>query len=198
MKFWKNRVPPHILERGRAYFDEGRVLGLERSADGYTACVDGTEEYAVEILLEGDSIEDMICDCPYAEDGNVCKHMAAVLFAVDAGETPLKKAPTKKERLTPSRLVEKIPDNQLRPLLTKLVSTDEKLYRVLLLQYGEMTLDECMRALKKELASIGDQYADHHGYVSYRDADDFECDMADFIERQTQIGPACGVLPRHL
>ncbi|MBD5084808.1 MAG: hypothetical protein HDT33_07045 [Clostridiales bacterium] len=186
MKFWKDWFQPHILEWGRIYFDEGRVSDLERTEDGYTAFVDGTEEYEVEILLDGDSIEDMLCDCPHAEDGNYCKHMAAVLFAVDAAESSMKKVPAKKERLTPAGLVEKIPDNQLRPLLTELVSSDEKLYRALLLRYGEMTLDECMKALKKELVSIGDQYADHHGYINYGDADDFECDMADFIGRQTQ------------
>ena len=44
-----------------------------------------------------------------------------------------------------------------------------------------------MKTLKKELASIGNQYADCHGYINYRDADEFEGDMADFIGRQTQI-----------
>ena len=78
--------------------------------------------------------------------------------------------------MTPAGLVEKIPDGQLRPLLTELISADEKLYRALLLRYGETTLDECMKTLKEELASIGDQYADHHGYINYRDANDFECD----------------------
>ena len=55
MKFWKDWFQPHILERGRIYFDEGRVLDLERTEDGYTAFVDGTEEYGVEILLDGGS-----------------------------------------------------------------------------------------------------------------------------------------------
>ncbi len=184
MKSWKDWFQPHILERGRAYFDEGRVSELERTEDGYAAIVDGTEEYEVEILLDGGSIEDMVCDCPFAEDGNYCKHMAAVLFAVDAGKPHTKKA--KKERLTPDALVGKIPDDQLRPLLTELVSADEKLYRALLLRYGETTLDECVKTLKKELAAIGDQYADQYGYVNYRDTDDFEYDMADLIQRQTQ------------
>ena len=187
MESWKNWFQPHILERGRTYFDEGRVSDLERTEDGCTATVEGTEEYKVEILLEGDAIEDMLCDCPYAEDGNACKHMAAVLFAVSAAEPSKKKAPVKKERLTPAGLVEKVPDSQLRPLLTELVSADEKLYRALLLRYGETSLDECMKTLKKELASIGNQYADFHGYINYRDADEFEGDMADFIGRQTQI-----------
>lgn len=186
MKFWKDWFQPHILERGRIYFDEGRVSELERTEDGYAAIVVGTEEYAVEILLEGDSIEDMLCDCPYAEGGNACKHMAAVLFAVTAAEPSKKKTSKREKRPTPAGLVEKIPDGQLRPLLTELISADEKLYQALLLRYGETTVDECMKTLKKELISIGTQYADHHGYISYRDADDFEYDMSDFIGRQSQ------------
>ena len=187
MGSWKNWFQPHILERGRICFEEGRVSDLERTEDGYTATVEGTEEYEVEILMEGDAIEDMLCDCPYAEDGNTCKHMAAVLFAASAAEPSKKKAPAKRERLTPAGLVEKIPDGQIRSLLTELISADEKLYRALLLRYGETTLDECMKTLKKELASIGKQYADCYGYINYRDADEFEGDMADFIGRQTQI-----------
>lgn len=96
MESWKNWFQPYILERGRTCFDEGRVSELERTEDGYTATVEGTEEYEVEVLLDGDSIEDMICDCPYAEDGNVCMHMAAVLFAAAAAESSKEKAPAKK------------------------------------------------------------------------------------------------------
>lgn len=186
MGSWKNWFQPHILERGRTYFDEGRVSDLERTEDGYTATVEGTEEYEVEMLLDGDSVEDMICDCPYAEDGNACKHMAAVLFAVAAAEPSKKKAPAKKERLTPASLVEKIPDSQLRPLLTELISADEKLYRALLLRYGETSLDECMKTLKKELASIGRQYAGRDGAIDYYHAGEFSEAIADHIQRQTE------------
>lgn len=91
MESWKNWFQPHILERGRTYFEEGRVSDLERTEDGYTATVEGTEEYEVEILLDGNSLEDMLCDCPYAEGGNTCKHMAAVLFAISAADRPRRK-----------------------------------------------------------------------------------------------------------
>ena len=182
---WKNWFQPHILERGRAYFEEDRVSDLERTEDGCTATVEGTEEYEVEILLDGDSIEDMLCDCPYAEDGNACKHMAAVLFAM-AAEPSEKRAPAKEERLTPTVLVEKIPDSQLRPLLTELVSADEKLYRALLLRYGETSLDECMKTLKKELASIGRHYAGRDGTIDYYHAGGFSEAIADHIQRQTE------------
>ena len=186
MGSWKNWFQPHILERGRTYFEEGRVSDLERTEDGCIATVEGTEEYEVEILLEGDTIEDMLCDCPYAEDGNACKHMAAVLFAISAAEPSKKKAPAKRERLTPAGLVEKIPDSQLRPLLTELVSADEKLYRALLLRYGETTLDECMKTLKKELSSIGRQYAGRDGTIDYYHAGEFSEAIADHIQRQTE------------
>lgn len=186
MKFWKDWFQPHILERGRAYYEEGRVLEMEQTENGYTATVDGTEEYEVEILMDGNSIEDMLCDCPYAEDGNYCKHMAAVLFAVNAGEPPAKKAPTKKERLTPDSLVRMIPDDQFRPLLTELVSADDKLYRTLLLQYGETNLDECLKTLKKELVSIGKQYAGRDGYIGYGHAGEFSEEIADYIRGQTK------------
>lgn len=185
MESWKNWFQPHILERGRIYFDEGRVSDLERTEDGCTATVEGTEEYEVEILMDGDSIEDMICDCPYAEEGNACKHMAAVLFAA-AAESSREKAPAKKERLTPAGLVEKIPDSQLRPLLTELVSADKKLYRALLLRYGDTSLDECMKTLRKELVSIGKQYADRDGCIDYYHAGGFSEAIADHIQRQTE------------
>lgn len=186
MKFWKDWFQPHILERGRTYFDEGRVSELERTEDGYAAIVAGTEEYEVEILLEGDSIEDMLCDCPYAEDGNACKHMAAVLFAVAAAEPSKKKASKREKRLTPAGLVEIIPDGQLRPLLTELISADEKLYRTLLLRYGETSLDECIKTLKKELASIGRQYAGRDGCINYYHGERFSEAIADHIRQQTE------------
>ncbi len=185
MESWKNWFPSHILGRGLAYFDEGRVSDQERTEDGYTATVEGTEEYEVEILLDGDSIEDMICDYPYAEDGNACKHMAAVLFAAAAAESSKEKAPAKKECLTPNRLVEKVPDSQLRPLLTELISADEKFYRALLLRYGGASLDECIKTLRKELVSIGRQYADRDGCIDYYHGERFLEAIADHIRRQT-------------
>ena len=48
-----------------------------------SATVSGTELYEVEIFLDHDEVYDMDCDCPYAEDGNYCKHMAAVLYELE-------------------------------------------------------------------------------------------------------------------
>ncbi|MEO5907191.1 MAG: SWIM zinc finger family protein [Saprospiraceae bacterium] len=69
-----------ITERGKEYFDANQVLMLKQTADGWTAVIEGTETY--QVLLEGhDIISSWQCTCPF-EHGPVCKHVAAVLYAV--------------------------------------------------------------------------------------------------------------------
>ena len=81
---WKDCFSSRILNRGYEYYENGNVLDIERTEDGYTATVAGSWEYTVTIDLddEGDFI-DADCDCPYSQDGNYCKHEAAVLYALE-------------------------------------------------------------------------------------------------------------------
>ena len=83
MQNWKRFFQKHILERGYDYFETGSVLSLEKTENGYRAEVEGTEFYEVEIEMERGEVTDMFCSCPYAEDGNYCKHEAAVLFLIE-------------------------------------------------------------------------------------------------------------------
>lgn len=80
---WKHLFPAHILERGWDYYQSDAVENLQKSETGYTAEVEGTEIYDVEVELSQNTVQDMWCSCPYAEDGAYCKHMAAVLYALE-------------------------------------------------------------------------------------------------------------------
>lgn len=74
-------VPFKILMRGQEYYELGAVSDLEETSSGeWTATVDGTRSYTVEISLEGDKIDSWYCDCPY--DGGICKHVVATLFTI--------------------------------------------------------------------------------------------------------------------
>ena len=42
--------------------------------------VEGTDDYNVEISMDGNEIESWYCDCPY--DGEICKHVVAALLAI--------------------------------------------------------------------------------------------------------------------
>lgn len=78
---WKHLFTKTILNRGRGYFMDGNVYDLEYDGEYLSATVCGSDDYEVEICFDGRNISEMWCDCPYAEDENNCKHMAAVLFA---------------------------------------------------------------------------------------------------------------------
>lgn len=85
----------------------------------------GTEDYQVEIEIHDDRIQDVFCDCPYAEDGNYCKHMAAVLYEIEEGRTESDHAIERQVKLQESRqepetVVNKIPEKEVKKLLIDL------------------------------------------------------------------------------
>lgn len=77
---WENNFSKRILNRGFNYYLDGYVEDISITKNKIKAVVYGTHHYCVEIDLDGDEIKDMSCNCPYAQDGFNCKHMAAVLF----------------------------------------------------------------------------------------------------------------------
>lgn len=83
---WVDMFSPRILDRGYAYFIDGTVHDIEKSEFGYTAVVEGSRPYHVEVELDDDgSLVDADCDCSYAMDGNWCKHEAALMYALEDG-----------------------------------------------------------------------------------------------------------------
>ena len=85
---WQHLFPAAVLQRGREYYKRNRVRSLIRDGETYYAAVQGTTEYQVVIRLRADRVERMECDCPYAADGNRCKHMAAALYEISARQVP--------------------------------------------------------------------------------------------------------------
>lgn len=67
-------------ERGERYFAEERVRGLVRFGETLAATVEGTEDYRVKLWAERNSLG-YSCDCPFADEGNFCKHCVAVGLA---------------------------------------------------------------------------------------------------------------------
>jgi hypothetical protein len=74
------QISDKIIHRGREYYENDAVVDLEETEkDCWHAEVIGTDTYEVEVVLSGkDKIKSYSCDCPY--DGDICKHIVAVLF----------------------------------------------------------------------------------------------------------------------
>lgn len=71
---WGRKFQSHILSRGWNYAMDGMVSGIKRDGDTITAVVEGTEYYRVEIDYDGQVVQEAYCSCPYAAEGNWCKH----------------------------------------------------------------------------------------------------------------------------
>jgi len=82
-KKWFDLFNDHILKKGYlSYFDD-EIIENEIENDTISAIVVGQENYKVTINLDDQEIKEMTCTCRYAEKGNRCKHMVAVLFETD-------------------------------------------------------------------------------------------------------------------
>ncbi len=76
---------PGSIQRGRAYYKDGRVEEVDLVSDSKAIClVSGDSgEYKVEIWVNKNASRlQYECDCPYAEDGHFCKHLVAAVLAV--------------------------------------------------------------------------------------------------------------------
>ena len=86
-KTWSRLFSEIILKRGKDYWEDGAVGKIVCNSDKNTvsAVVFGSEDYQAAITLseDGKKIQNMECSCPFAKDGNNCKHMAALLYAIE-------------------------------------------------------------------------------------------------------------------
>lgn len=124
---WMDAVPARSLERGAAYYESGRVLALESRTDGWHATVGGSEKYAVIVPRSMDPHEAR-CSCPHYADGNICKHIAAAMIAIEARGNEVPREAGKES-------VEDIAA-RLSAFLVEAVSRDEALERRFRAAYG--------------------------------------------------------------
>lgn len=86
LRNFESALDPDILDRGEQYYERGAVERLvEERRGAYVARVRGTDLYAVRVTLDEDDVVEYMCSCPY-DKGPVCKHVAAVFYALADGE----------------------------------------------------------------------------------------------------------------
>lgn len=71
-----------IWRRGEDYYRSGNIKDY-RIKDGiHSAIVEGSRDYRVIAKFVREKLVHLHCDCPYANDGKRCKHMAALLIKI--------------------------------------------------------------------------------------------------------------------
>lgn len=94
---WKKEFSRHILEQGKACFEAGKVIDLKESAGVVTAGVLERRRFDVWVApRNGKEGYLQHCHCPVARGGARCKHMAAVMYAMEAAEKQQEKTEQEK------------------------------------------------------------------------------------------------------
>ena len=187
MESWKDYFEKRILDRGRSYYNNGAVQNLRKTAEGYEAYVSGTVRYEVEIEMENGKVEYMSCDCPYADSGENCKHMAAVMYAIEKQENGTietngksgRKKQTAKENL--QDIVDSIPEAELRDYVYSLAKDNKSIENYIRINHGSSIDAEYIKNLKKDLRAIIRRYS-NDGFIAWEDAFDYISDVEDFMK----------------
>ena len=161
MKNWKKFFSKTILDRGYGYYLEGAVEDIDKEDDVISATVSGTGLYEVEIYLDNNEVHDMECDCPYAEDGNYCKHMAAVLYELEHTDNAEK--PSVKESI--GDIVNAANEATVRSFLTDVLENDEKLKQRFILLTSKQR--SSLEHYKKLIDAIVYEHEDKWGFFDY-------------------------------
>ena len=145
---WKHLFRPVILERGRDIFESGEIDEVEKTAEGWRGIAHGTYDYEVETYIEGEEVTGMSCTCPYAEGGNHCKHMAALLYAVS--EEVINPVSVSEDL---NDVLEKMNETQLRKELKEILQKDSSLKNRILQKYRSAPAD--MADVNRILSLLG-------------------------------------------
>ena len=188
---WEENFQPHILERGWKYYKDGNVTDVKKTSDSISAIVRGSEYYKVKFSCAGNEIADASCTCPYALGGEWCKHMAAVLYAVDYAngepESVIQKESTYElcySELSPiEEIIESADREDIEKLLISLAEEDSKIEMKIRSALGS-TESMDIRQIKWEFDGVFDEYSDRHGYIDYHSAFSFEVDLSTLLKNR--------------
>jgi len=130
LKNFENEVERKIIERGLDYYKNGDVRKIEKVGDNeFSAVVFGTEKYSVYVKLNGETVIEHECDCPY-DYGDVCKHKIAVLYK-------LRKADFSDLSDKLNSLLKNLHESALRKYVSNLLKTDANFRREFLREFDE-------------------------------------------------------------
>lgn len=195
---WKTFFRPHILERGYGYYLEDKVDIIVESDTEIVAEVEGSETYLVNIGFQNGAIDYMECDCPYAMEGNYCKHMAATLYqAFDDNELTeddgdkvlgmecfLQRENKEKEEI--ESLLKKIPEEEKQKLLVNILANNPELKNSLKLEYDFQLDAKQMCIFKNEIQDIVIEHSEG-GFVDWNHAFDFCNALESFLEERVEV-----------
>ncbi len=180
---WKYLFQEHILGRGLDYFIHNLVGNVYVKDNIIEATVYGTKEYKVEIVKNNEEIVDLSCNCPYADSGNNCKHMAAVLFYLEDKENALARQDMEEDIY---KLVEEADTFTVKEFLIDILKNDEKLLNRFKNKLQCDISPEDMMRYKNQINNIFRRYAGYNDFIDYENAWEFIAEIEEILDNDIQ------------
>ncbi|ACV21485.1 Uncharacterized conserved protein [Slackia heliotrinireducens] len=176
---WRGAFTDRILERGRNCWRNGQVAIKTANDTTCSATVAGTQVYRVSVPMSG-ALARATCTCPHFAKGNMCKHIAAVLYALEAGdsnetcvESPVQDTQDISSRANRENILDMMSEDDLRGFVRELMGEDERLERRVLSRMGVVDLKQAKSDLRKLTTDLMRTY-EHSGMIDWRYSLDFE------------------------
>lgn len=175
-----------ILERGYNYYLEDSVHEVTKNGNYYEGLVYGTEIYEVQVKINRNgNVEDMDCDCPYAEENN-CKHMAALLYYLEnEGQVESKKLVRNTDNY--DKIVSRISENEIKEFVIEKLyenSDFQNEFRSYFVQYFEKTPK---RVYERRISQSVYQAIGRKGFIEYNETYKFSNSMYDYIQEANNL-----------
>ncbi len=161
------------FDLGEKYFKSESVFGLEEYQGKIVAKVSGTHDYRVKLWAEDENELGYDCNCPFAAEGNFCKHCVAVgLGFIAASKNESKKTSGGKKRMTNlddvKNYLQTREKSELVEMLMQEVLENETLRGQLILSVARANPQGVdVKAYRKEIKRVfkfsEDNYGDHYG-----------------------------------
>ena len=175
-----------ILERGYNYYLEDSVHEVTKNGNYYEGLVYGTEIYEVQVKInKNGNVEDMDCDCPYAEENN-CKHMAALLYYLEnEGQVESKKLTRNTDNY--DKIVSSISENEIKEFVIEKLyenSDFQNEFRSYFVQYFEKTPK---KVYERRISQSVYQAIGRKGFIEYNETYKFSNSMYDYIQEANNL-----------
>lgn len=180
---WQELFSDRIYERGLAYYEDEAVHDIERTKNKITAAVDGSDTYTVTLHVKDDAVYNMTCTCPYAAKGENCKHMAAVLLALEDGQLLQEEPETNGRKRTWKDILQSMTEQEVRSLLFQLLEHDPEKQQSLVLTYSKGMLSQKeMQKLLRQAKDLCRPY-EREGFVDYHQESELYDEIYSYLSR---------------
>jgi len=191
LKDFENNISPEILKRGYSYFNNHHIISLEEEEPGiWFAEIAGNEDYNVTIETDGNEINYWDCDCPF--EGEICKHVTAVLYALKENESsPVDSQKKKKSKKSKTKNIEqifnKVSKEEIIEFIKSQFSKDRNFKSAFIAYFAELISEDSENKYKIIVKNIIKASEDRHGFIDYRSADTLTNNLHQLLNKSDML-----------